>query len=563
METIIMENSQNQSKEPQDKRNSVKKILILSANPKGTHRELFDKEVREIEDGIRRSNRRDKFLIYSKLALQLRDLRRVLLDFEPQIVHFIGHGAEDEDGLIVADEIGSAVSISAEALTGLFELFSGQVECVILNAYNTKALATSISKHIDFVIGMQKEIKEEASIEFTVGFYDALGAGKSVEEAFKFGCNAIQQKFPDLHEHLIPVLEIGEGLKENKKKEMVKITIVIESTNDILDVPVSLDARVSTLKNYLINELPLTITSKDGILVPYKLYSKTRGEVIDEFKTLRENEIEDNESFSLTIKEKIPTVRVIAMLLLLLIPVAIVIIIFPPPLSPPVMVYIPEGKFLMGTSPSEVKQLVNNYGWECEWFSNEKPQREIDIQAFYISKYEITNKQYREFLKDNPDHIKPAYLTEKNFNAPDQPVVGVSWKDAAAFCDWLSRKTNKRYRLPTEAEWEKAARGMDGRLFPWGNEEPNINKANFMNQHHKTVSVKEKAEGASAFGLMNMAGNVWEWCNDWYILDREKVVRGGCWQDNAFFLRCSARHKYPPDIKNEVIGFRIVRLKEN
>ena len=190
---------------------SVKKILILSSNPKTTPRLRFDEEVREIEEGLKRSQYRWQFQIQSRLAVRLRDLRRALLDIKPQIVHFIGHGKED--GLLVEDEIGNAVRISRKALAGLFQLFSDQVECVILSACYSAPQAAAISKHIHHVIGMCKEIKEKAAIEFAVGIYDALGAGKSVEEAFKFGCNAILVTFPDIPQRLIPVMKM-----KNKKK---------------------------------------------------------------------------------------------------------------------------------------------------------------------------------------------------------------------------------------------------------------------------------------------------------------------------------------------------------
>jgi hypothetical protein len=182
-----------------------KKILILAANPKATPRLRLDEEIREIEEGLLRSKHRDQFKMESKSAVRLRDLRRALLDSEPQIVHFTGHGKKE--GLLVEDELGMAVLISAKALSGLFELFSSQVECVVLNACYSALQARAINKHINYVIGMRKQIKDKASIEFAVGFYDALGAGRSVEEAFKFGCNAILQRYPDLPQHLIPVLK--------------------------------------------------------------------------------------------------------------------------------------------------------------------------------------------------------------------------------------------------------------------------------------------------------------------------------------------------------------------
>lgn len=200
-------------KEPQNHLKPVRRILILSANPIGTARLRLDEEFREIEEGLHRSRYRDQFVIHSKWAVRIRDLRRALLDFEPHIVHFTGHG--NKEGLLVEDELGMAESISPEALSGLFALFSDKIECVILNACYSEPQADAISKHIDYVIGMQKEIEDKAAIEFAVGFYDALGAGRSVEEAFKFGCNGILQSFPDLSEHLIPILMEKKPVQNN------------------------------------------------------------------------------------------------------------------------------------------------------------------------------------------------------------------------------------------------------------------------------------------------------------------------------------------------------------
>ncbi len=182
----------------------TRKVLILSANPTTTPKLLLDEEVRKIKEGLRRSKNRDRFEIKSKFGMRLKDFRRTLLDHEPQIVHFIGHGTKE--GLLVEDEIGMAVLFPAKALSGLFKLCSKHVECVILSACYSATQAEAISKHIKYIIGMRKEIKDKASIEFAVGFYDALGAGKSVETAFEFGRNAVLQMFPDIAEYNIPIL---------------------------------------------------------------------------------------------------------------------------------------------------------------------------------------------------------------------------------------------------------------------------------------------------------------------------------------------------------------------
>ncbi len=168
----------------------AKKILILSANPKGTTPLRLDEEVREIKEGLRRAKRREQFVIESAEAVRYRDICRAILDFEPQILHFSGHGA-GEEGLVFEDETGQEKLVDAEALAELFELFSDQLECVVLNACYSEVQARAIARHIDFVVGMNQVIGDRAAIEFAIGFYDGLGAGKSYEVAYKLGCNAI------------------------------------------------------------------------------------------------------------------------------------------------------------------------------------------------------------------------------------------------------------------------------------------------------------------------------------------------------------------------------------
>ena len=192
--------------------NHKKQVLILSTNPKSTAGLYLDEEIREIGEGLRRSKYRDHFEISSVCAVGHRDLRRALLDFEPNIVHFTGHGKANS--LLVEDE-NLVASSSIEALSGLFELFSQSVECVVLNACYSERQALAINRHINYVIGMRREIKDKAAIEFSVGFYDALGAGKTVEEAFKFGCNAIHMM--SLPDRLIPVLLMPQKCEQKKQ----------------------------------------------------------------------------------------------------------------------------------------------------------------------------------------------------------------------------------------------------------------------------------------------------------------------------------------------------------
>ncbi|MEJ6486844.1 AAA-like domain-containing protein [Nostoc punctiforme UO1] len=186
-----------------------KKILIVSANPKNTDRLRLDEEVREIQAGLERSKKRDEFEIIPKFAVRPQDLRRALLDYEPEIVHFSGHGASTQ-GLVLENDSGQAQLVSTEALTRLFGLFQDKVECVLMNACYSEVQAQAIFQHIDYVVGMNQEIGDEAAIEFAVGFYDALGADKSYEVAYEFGCISIDLK--SIPESSAPVLKTRKNI---------------------------------------------------------------------------------------------------------------------------------------------------------------------------------------------------------------------------------------------------------------------------------------------------------------------------------------------------------------
>ena len=151
-----------------------------------------------------------------------------------------------------------------------------------------------------------------------------------------------------------------------------------------------------------------------------------------------------------------------------------------------VMRYIPEGTFLKGIEKDSIK-----------------------VDAFYIDKYPITNNQYKKFMEET-SYNEPAFWKDKRFNNTNQPVVGVSWHDAVAYARWAGK------RLPKELEWEKAARGIDGREYPWGNAQPDNTKAvyNLDPNAGAPVPIGNRKDGASPFGCFDMAGNVWEWYED-------------------------------------------------
>lgn len=174
----------------------MQKILILAANPKNSSRLRLDEELRDIEEGLRRSRHRDQFTLTQRLAVRPRDIQRAMLEETPQIVHFSGHG-EGAEGLVFEDESGNARPIAGDALANLFALFTDPTEspapvhCVVLNRCYSVVQAEAIAEHVPYVVGMTQALGDRAAIEFAVGFYDALGAGRTVEFAFKLGCAAI------------------------------------------------------------------------------------------------------------------------------------------------------------------------------------------------------------------------------------------------------------------------------------------------------------------------------------------------------------------------------------
>ncbi len=239
------------------------------------------------------------------------------------------------------------------------------------------------------------------------------------------------------------------------------------------------------------------------------------------------------------------------------------------------MVYVPEGRFLMGSTDLEISAIVAECAvCEADWFRPEQPQHTVTLDAFWIDKTEVTNSQYRQCVRDGACK-KPRCLdrTARDFDGSDQPVVCVSWHQAQTYCEWVGK------RLPTEAEWEKAARGTDGRKHPWGNTDPDCAKANYAPCRGATMGatlqVGSHPSGASPYGALDMGDNASEWVADWYDADyysespsrnpdgpssgEERVVRGGSWVHSDWELRSAARDGLDPDYWSSlVVSFRCV-----
>lgn len=166
------------------------KILFLGANPDDQTRLRVDKEVREIDAGLRRANERETFALHQRWAVSPHDIQQALLDFDPDIVHFSGHG--DIQGIVAEESHGQSQLVTNEALSELFSLFAEKMRCVILNSCFSASQATEIAKYIPYVVGMNSTINDDTAINFSLGFYAALGAGKDLEFAFKMGLVSIK-----------------------------------------------------------------------------------------------------------------------------------------------------------------------------------------------------------------------------------------------------------------------------------------------------------------------------------------------------------------------------------
>jgi formylglycine-generating enzyme required for sulfatase activity len=226
---------------------------------------------------------------------------------------------------------------------------------------------------------------------------------------------------------------------------------------------------------------------------------------------------------------------------------------------------IPGGTYLLGSPADEPGR-----------YADESLPHQVKLKPFYLAVHETTNAQYARFLKAT-GHPAPLYWEDKNLNAPNQPVVGVSWKDAEAFAQWLTQATGVLHRLPTEQEWEAAARGgLTGQPFPWGSQPPEaegVLRANYrtndLGKRGFRFTAPVGSFPANGFGLLDMAGNVAEWCLDRYrplggggpFKPRvQRILKGGSWYSWARDLRCAARQAAAPDNTDGFIGFRVARI---
>jgi formylglycine-generating enzyme required for sulfatase activity len=265
----------------------------------------------------------------------------------------------------------------------------------------------------------------------------------------------------------------------------------------------------------------------------------------------------------------------------------------------PRFITVAAGPFRMGTPDAERSSLAQRYGGTRESYAEESPQHEVLVNAFEIAQTPVTNALYSAFQQATG---APVPVTWGAATPPpqfhDHPVVDINWFEAQALCQWLSEQTGQVFRLPTEAEWEKAARGTDGRMFPWGDAfdlaRCNIKERGLGN----TTAIHQHPEGASPYGVLDMAGNVWEWTQSLQApypyraddgrngaepltnrqpprflhrllrtapehalppTEERRIIRGGCFANPEGFARCACRLRLQPERRTPFLGLRLVK----
>jgi formylglycine-generating enzyme required for sulfatase activity/CHAT domain-containing protein len=523
-----------------------------------------------------------------------RNLQRAMRHGPWNIFHFIGHGGfdrqADEGFIALADRWGEAKRLTATHLARLLADHRS-LRLALLNACEgargssrdifSSTAAILVRRGLPAVLAMQYEITDRSAIEFASTFYEALADGLAVDTAVSEARKAVSLAVTNTLEWGTPVLhmrapdgvlfDVREGettpAPQVRRRERVEPTSVLEIEAGELLRPalIKLHRILSgafdgeefrTLCFYLsVNYDSLRgegLASKARELIAYSKRQGRMGELVELGRQMRP----DVDWGGVAPMQEAPVeVRPAAKAL--------------PDVSAtrhpfePEVILIPAGEFLMGSDP---KQDKHAYG-------DEQPQHTLYLPDYCLAKTPVTNAQYLAFVQatGHPklDHWKggkPPSAKE------DHPVVYVSWHDAVAYCRWLAEATDKPYRLPSETEWEKGARGADGRLWPWGNRWDPQRCNSEEDGQEETMSVGAYPQGASPYGCLDMAGNVWEWTSSLkrdYPYDavdgREdpeaeglRVLRGGAFRVNPWVARCAFRGWNFPIVTYVDRGFRVV-----
>lgn len=553
------------------------RVLVMISSPTDYEALDVEREWQQLQNALTDSIERGTVTLERLESATLSELQNKLQAREVHIFHFIGHGAFDEgaqDGVLIFEgNEKRGRRVSAQTL-GTILHDHDSLRLAVLNACEGARTSRSdpfagvaqslVQQGVPAVIAMQFEISDAAATTFARAFYQALANGYPVDAATTEVRKTI---FADNNE-----MEWGTPVLYLRAPDG-KIFDVQGAPNVVVPPPVATNKPTTSPAPALPQKYILPIVGA-GILALLLLFGGIYAV--------------GNLSRTAT-----PTTT------------------FPPPTFPgpipnpgqmPTDINIPSGTFLpptvpdKGTLPTALATARTSSGYIIEQrgkdnapmvlvpagkytigsdlgSEDERPAHQVFLDAFWIDQHEVTNAQYRNCSaagKCQPPSQNGSYSRESyygNAEFDNYPVIFVSWHDASAYCTWAGK------RLPTEAEWESAARGVDARRYPWGNEFDQ-RRLNSNEVTKDTSDVNTYPSGRSEFGAFDMAGNVWEWVADWYeaayyatlpsetenpkgpTLGQARGLRGGAWDSDEFFVRLSHRGDTLPDTRNHNIGFR-------
>ena len=537
------------------------------------------------------------------------DLQRAMRRGPWHVLHYIGHGSFDQvrdEGLIhLADATGKAAPLYATQLARLLARQRHEMRLVLLNACEgarggrldlfAGTAATLVGSGIPAVLAMQYEITDDAAIDFARTFYEALADNLPVDTAVADARNAMTLRNRFSLEWGTPVLYLRApdgrlfDLATTATATPAKTPAPTQPDPPPVDLAVPpvapeqpnlLTFVRSTLAHLYPDETSARRVAADAELPPDRiafsghatnnwhaiLAEAEKSGQIGAVLAVALKEYGGNQTLQAvaamyqsgaagavapasqptTVRSASPATRV----------------------APPIdfdWVTIPAGKFLMGSDKAKDKHA----------FGNEQPPHEVTLPTYRIARYPVTNAEYKRFV-DAKGYQPPGHWENEQIprGKENHPVVYISWQDAMAFCEWAG------VRLPSEAEWEKAARGTDGRIYPWGNEAPDKARCNFNMAVSDTTPVGNYPMGISPYGVLDMAGNVWEWTSTLWGQNWEKpdfgypyaphdgredpaaagrrVVRGGSFGGRQYGVRCAFRYGRDTDFRYGDVGFRVV-----